>query len=148
MKFRLTIRVRLTLLYFAVLALSFIAFFWICDVGFRHSIETTVNEASRTNLEIVKRLVADKAAKGEVEVSRELADLAKLWANGALFQFADSDGHWLSRSRKFLNESPMLPDAPRQGMLFVTTNLDSNQYRVALERTESHGKGFEIHAAV
>src|SRR5262249_37774066 len=111
-------------------------------------IETTVNEASRTNLEIVKRLVADTAAKGEVEVSRELADLAKLWANGALFQVADSDGHWLYRSRQFLNESPLLPDAPKQGMLFVTTNLDSNQYRVALERTESHGKVFEIHAAV
>jgi len=148
MRFHATIRVRLTLLYFAVLALSFIAFFWICDVGFRRSIETTVNEASRTNLEIIQRLVSDKAAEGDSNISQELADLAKLWANGALFQVADSDGHWLYRSRQFLKESPTLPDAPRQGMLFVTTNLDFNQYRVALERTESHGKGFEIHAAV
>jgi len=148
MRFHLTIRVRLTLLYFAVLALSFVAFFWICDVGFRHSIETTVNEASRTNLEIIKRLVADKAAEGNSAISLELADLAKLWANGALFQVADADGHWLYRSRQFLNESPTLPIAPQQGMLFVTTNLDFNQYRVALERIESRGKGFEIHAAV
>jgi heavy metal sensor kinase len=148
MKFHLTIRVRLTLLYFAVLALSFIAFFWICDIGFRHSIETTVNEASRTNLEIIKRLVVDKAPEGDAAVSHELEDLAKLWASGALFQVADSDGHWLYRSKQFLNEHPTLPSAPPQGMHFVTTNLNFNQYRVALERTESQGKGFEIHAAV
>jgi len=148
MRFHLTIRARLTLLYFTVLALSFVAFFWICDIGFRRSIETTVNEASRTNLEIIKRVVADKAADDDHAISLELADLAKLWANGALFQVADSHGHWLYRSRQFLNESPALPDAPHQGMLIVTTNLDFNQYRVALERSESHGKGFEIHAAV
>jgi len=148
MKFQLTIRIRLTLLYFAVLALSFAAFFWICDIGFRHSVETTVNQASRTNLEIVKRLVMDNAGEGGEAVSRELADLAKLWASGALFQVADSDGRWLYRSPQFLKESPVLPGAPRQGMLFVTTNLDSNQYQVALARTVSHGKGFEIHAAV
>jgi len=148
MKFHLTIRVRLTLLYFAVLALSFVAFFWICDIGFQHSIETTVNEASRANLEIVKRLVAVKAAEGDESVARELAALAKLWASGALFQVADSEGHWLYRSKQFLNENPSLPGAPQQGMLFVTTNLDFNQYRVALERSAPHGRGFEIHAAV
>jgi heavy metal sensor kinase len=148
MKYQFTIRVRLTLMYFAVLALSFFAFFWICDVGFQHSIETTVNEASRTNVELIKRLVADKAAEGDAEVSRELEDLAKLWASGALFQVADSDGHWLYRSKQFLNERPALPSAPAQGLRFVTTNLDFNQYRVALERTEARGKVFEIHAAV
>jgi two-component system, OmpR family, heavy metal sensor histidine kinase CusS len=148
MKFHLTIRARLTLLYFAVLALSFLAFFWICDTGFRHSIETTVNASSRTNLEIIKRLVSDKAAEGDDAVAGELTDLAKLWASGALFQVADSDGHWLYRSKQFLNEHPPLPNAPPHGMLFVTTNLDFDQYRVALERTESRGKGFEIHAAV
>jgi len=148
MKYQFTIRVRLTLMYFAVLALSFVAFFWICDVGFQHSIETTVNEASRTNVELIKRLVADKAAEGDAEVSRELEDLAKLWASGALFQVADSDGHWLYRSKQFLNERPALPSAPTQGLRFVTTNLDFNQYRVALERAEARGKVFEIHAAV
>jgi hypothetical protein len=44
-------RLRLTLLYCLVLGFSFIAFFYIGDLGFRHSIETTVNEASRSNLE-------------------------------------------------------------------------------------------------
>lgn len=148
MKFHITIRARLTLLYFAVLALSFVAFFWICDLGFRHSIETTVNEASRTNLEIIKRLVAANAPEGAAAVSRELEDLANLWASGALFQVADSYGHWLYRSKQFLNEHPALPSAPSQGMRFATTNLEFNQYRVALERTQSQGKGFEIHAAV
>ena len=59
----LTIRARLTLLYFIVLAASFVAFFWICDFGFRRSIEITVNDASRTNLERV-RAVIEKALPG------------------------------------------------------------------------------------
>jgi len=53
----LTIRARLTLLYFVVLAASFVAFFWICDFGFRRSIEITVNDASLSNLETVRHVI-------------------------------------------------------------------------------------------
>jgi hypothetical protein len=60
---KLTIRARLTILYFVVLAASFIAFFWICDFGFRRGIETTVNDASRSNLQIVRRVLALSASK-------------------------------------------------------------------------------------
>ena len=60
----LTIRARLTLLYFIVLAASFIAFFWICDIGFRRSIEITVNDASRSNLEIVRRVIEGSLPTG------------------------------------------------------------------------------------
>jgi len=148
MTFHLTIRARLTLLYFAVLALSFVAFFWICDIGFRHSIETTVNESSRSNLEIIKRLIADKASEGDQAVARELQDLANLWASGALFQVADTHGHWLYRSKQFLNERPALPGEPSDKIHFVTTNLDSNQYRVAMQRMEINGEVFAMSAAV
>jgi len=71
-------------LYFAVLAVSFIGFFWICDEGFQRSIETTVNASSQTNLETVERVLAGSEAKGKSAISEALADLASLWANGAL----------------------------------------------------------------
>jgi hypothetical protein len=53
----LPIRARLTALYFVVLALSFVAFFWVSDIGFRSSIEATADNASRTNLETIRRLL-------------------------------------------------------------------------------------------
>jgi heavy metal sensor kinase len=144
----LTIRVRLTLLYFAVLALSLVAFFWICDIGFRQSIETTVNDASRKNLEIVERLVANAQRNGENAIAGELSDLAKLWASGALFEVADENGKWLFRSGPFHAQRPSLPGAVDGQVKFFTTNLDSNQYQVAVARIPVNGQAFEIHAAV
>jgi len=138
----------MTLLYFAVLGVSFSAFFWICDIGFQSSIQTTVNESSRTNLETIERLVANTSAKGDEGVAAELSDLAQLWANGALFEVADEHGRWLFRSDAFLHQRPALPTAQDNGVQFFTTNLNLNQYRVALSRLQTGGKRFEIHAAV
>jgi heavy metal sensor kinase len=128
--------------------LSFVTFFWICDLGFRRSIETTVNAASRTNLETVQRLVAGTEGRRTEAIATELRDLADLWANGAVFEVADAEGHWLYRSKLFLHEDPPLPAAVAGGTKFHTTNLDSNQYRVALSRVRLRGETFEIHAAV
>jgi heavy metal sensor kinase len=147
-RLNLPIRARLTLLYCGVLGLSFIAFFWICDLGFRRSIETTVNSASRTNLETVARLLAATASEGNAAVSRELRDLSTLWANGALLEVADADGNWLYRSPQFLEANPELRPPDTSGISFLTTNLDLNQYRVALEKVRAGGRSFEIHAAV
>jgi len=144
----LAIRARLTFLYCAVLGLTFVAFFWICDLGFRHSIETTVNDSSRTNLETVRRLLANTASQGDESVRVELRDLSNLWANGALLEVADTKGTWLFRSPQFLRASPSLPQLAANDIAFFTTNLDSSQYRVALGLVEVAGERFQIHAAV
>jgi len=107
-----------------------------------------VNAASRTNLETVQRLVASSEGRGTEGIATELRDLADLWANGAVFEVADAEGHWLYRSKLFLNEDPPLSGAVAGGTKFQTTNLDSNQYRVALSRVRLRGETFEIHAAV
>lgn len=148
MRLNLPIRTRLTLLYCTVLGLSFIAFFWICDLGFRHSILTTVNSASRTNLETVVRLLGASAPQGDASVSSELRDLSNLWANGALLEVADVDGEWLFRSPQFLSANPELAPAKSNELSFFTSNLNSNQYRVALQKVQAGGRVFEIHAAV
>ena len=128
--------------------MSFTAFVWICDVGFRRSIETTVNAASRSNLETVQRLVASSEPRGAQAIASELRDLANLWANGAVFEVADAAGHWLYRPDPFLHENPALPSASGRDPEFYTTNLNFNQYRVALARVQAGEKVFEIHAAV
>jgi heavy metal sensor kinase len=145
----LPIRARLTALYFVVLALSFVAFFWVSDLGFRRSIEATVDNASRTNLGTVRRVVLANASLHEQSKLREeLRGLAELWANGALFEVADSNGNWIFRSRQFLRIDPPLPQIQDAGASFVTVNLDSSQYRIALQRVAVGGDVYEIHAAV
>ena len=136
------------MLYFGVLAVTFVAFFWICDIGFRRSIETTVNASSEANLQTIERLILNKAPTGNEGIAAELRDLADLWASGALFEVADENGNWLYRSQPFLNQHPFLPSAPADRVEFVTTNLNANQFRVALARRRLRGQVYEIHAAV
>jgi heavy metal sensor kinase len=145
----LPIRARLTVQYFLVLALSFVAFFWVSDIGFQRSIEATVDNASRTNLGTVRRLLlASSPLGGEGKLHEELSQLAGLWANGALFEVADSYGNWIFRPQQFLGTYPALPQSRDTGISFATTNLESLQYRVALQRFATGGTVYEIHAAV
>ena len=145
---QLTIRARLTILYFVVLAASFFAFFWICDFGFQRSIETTVNDASRGNLESVRKVIETSLPQGMPKVQHELAELAGLWANGAIFEVASADGEWLFRSPRFLSPQFALPAIPSTGVSFLTTNLELRQYRIARERVLIDGKTFLTDAAV
>jgi heavy metal sensor kinase len=144
----LPIRVNLTALHSAVVILSFVSFFWVSDLGFQHSIEATVDEASRTNLEVVRRLLENNAARDSVEVRNELQELSALWANGAIFEVADSSGQWIFRSPRFLQAVPLLPAAQGSQISFFTTNLERMQYRTALQRVEVDGQMLTIHAAV
>lgn len=144
----LTIRARLTLLYFVVLAASFVAFFWICDFGFRRSIEITVNDASRSNLETVRRVIEGSLPRGLPKVQKELAELAGLWANGAIFEVAGPDGQWVFRPPRFQAAQTPLPEAPAADISFLTTNLEALQFRIARQRVTLDGNVFFIDAAV
>ncbi|HKM66841.1 MAG TPA: ATP-binding protein [Candidatus Acidoferrum sp.] len=144
----LTIRARLTALYFLVLAVSFTAFFWICDFGFRRSIETAVNDASRRNLDIVQRVLNGSVARGVPKVQKELDELAELWANGAIFEVAGPDGQWIYRSPRFLLVQTPFQPLRNEGTTFLTTNLEALQYRIARQRVWVDGRMFQIDAAV
>ena len=145
---KLTIRARLTALYFLVLAASFTGFFWICDFGFVRSIETAVNDASRRNLETVRQVLERYVPQGFPAAQKELAAVSDLWASGAIFEVAASDGKWIYRSPRFLSVNP--PLAPLRGneLTFATTNLESLQYRIARQRIWVDGHELLIDAAV
>jgi heavy metal sensor kinase len=127
---------------------SFGVFVWISDVGFRRSIEATVNDASRSNLETIQRLLGNGAGLGDEKVRQQLRGLADLWANGALFEVADAHGNWIFRPVPFLQAYPPLPAIRPGAVFFWTANLNNLEYRVALRRVEAGGQVFEIHAAV
>jgi heavy metal sensor kinase len=144
----MTIRARLSALYFVVLAASFSVFVWISDVGFRRSIEVTVNDASSVNLQSLQKLLANSVPKGNAKVQKELAELASWWPSGALFEVADENQNWIFRSDQFLYTGVPLPAVHGRQITFFTTNLNHVQYRIALQRVEVEGRSFEIHAAV
>lgn len=144
----LTIRARLTLLYFVVLAASFAAFFWICDFGFLRSIEITVNDASESNLERVRTVIEKALPRGIPAVERELAELSELWASGALFEVAGPDSQWIFQSPRFLKPQAPFPRLSSGEISFLTTNLDLLQYRVARQKLTLDGRTFQIDAAV
>lgn len=74
--------------------------------------------------------------------------MASLWANGALLEVADQSQGWLYRSEPFLDQHPTLPSDSEGGTKFFTTNLESNQYRVAMARVHVGDQVYSIHAAV
>jgi heavy metal sensor kinase len=144
----LPLRARLTAWYFAVLLVSFASLAWISDYGFRRSIITTVNDASRANLESIRSVLLQTAPKGMYEVKDELNELAGLWAGGALLEVADEQGTLIFQSPAFQHAHPPIPPANGQELVFFTTNLDRVQYRIATSIVDAGGQKFLVRAAV
>jgi two-component system, OmpR family, heavy metal sensor histidine kinase CusS len=143
-----SLRTRMTALYFVVLALSFSSFAWISDYGFRRSIETTVDDASRANLESVQRVVVRAALKPPGAVREELDQLAGLWAGAGLLEVSEASGNAIFQSQPFAEPDRAVPGVTSSGTIFYTTNLDRLQYRVAARRVLVGSHAFVIRAAV
>jgi heavy metal sensor kinase len=107
-----------------------------------------MDNASRSNLEAIQRLLVRREALGDETIRSELRELSDVWANGALFEVADRNGNWIFRSPRFLLADPPLPAVRSGTTAFFTTNLDWLQYRIALQKMEVAGRIFEVHAAV
>jgi heavy metal sensor kinase len=145
---KLPLRARITAWYLAVLVFAFASFAWISDLGFQHSIETTVNDASRANLESIQNVLVRAAPKGIEEVKDELNRLAGLWAGASLLEVSDSSGQAIFQSPPFKN--PYGADNPgtKDDVSFVTANLDDLQYRIATRKVDVGGQIFQVRAAV
>src|SRR5260370_8079706 len=102
---KLPLRARITAWYFAVLVVAFASFAWISDLGFRHSIETTVNDASWANLESVQSILVRVAPKGMEEVKEKLNKLGGVCADPALLKLSAPYAHFIFHSDPFKNPS-------------------------------------------
>jgi len=145
---KLPLRARITAWYFTVLVVAFASFAWISDLGFRHSIETTVNDASRANLESVQRVLVRTTPKGMQEVKEELNELDGVWADAALLEVADADGRMIFQSERFKKPYGTLSPVSKSEITFLTTNLDHLQYRIAMRAVEVDGHTFHVRVAV
>ena len=145
---KLPLRARITAWYFAVLVVAFASFAWISDLGFQHSIEATVNDASRANLESIQSVLERTAPKGAAKVKNELEELGGVWADAALLEVADADGKIIFQSQLFAKPYKPIPPVEKKDVTFFTTNLDIVQYRVAMRVVEAGGQTFRVRAAI
>lgn len=143
-----SLRTRITALYFAVLVVSFLSLASISDFAFRNSIETTVNDAARSNLESVRGVLLRVSSKGSSEVEYELTNLSGLWAGAGLLQVINEKGVTIFQSKPFANPDRSLPTAPSTKILFSTANLDAVQYRIATTAVRTEGVTYYVRAAV
>lgn len=141
------LRARITALYFAVLAITFFCLATVVDYGFRYSIEKTVNDASRANLESLCRVMSDSNSKTSAEVRNELSELSGLWAGAGLVEVREGDAI-IFQSSAFAQAGRGLPEARATGVAFFTTNLDKVQYRIATSMLQAGGRTFLLRAAV
>ena len=144
----LPLRTKLTAWYTAVLALALVSFAWIADYGFQHSIEATVNDASRADLTSIRQVLVRTMSKGAAEVADELSEVAGLWAGGALLEVTAADGRIVFRSPAFQHLDRPIPDAIESEVRFATANLDLTQYRIASQIVDTGGQKFRVRAAV
>jgi heavy metal sensor kinase len=145
---KLPLRARITAWYFAVLVVAFASFAWISDLGFRHSIETTVNDASRANLDSVQSVLVRNVPKGTEKLSEKLNKLGGLWAGAAQLEVSDADGRIIFQSEPFRKPYRTLPPVTKSEITFLTTNLDHLQYRIAMRTADVNGHTFRVRAAV
>jgi heavy metal sensor kinase len=142
------LRTRITALYFAVLVVSFLSFAWISDFAFRNSIETTVNDAAKSNLDSVRGVLLRVSSKRSSEVEDELNNLSGLWAGAGLLQVTNEKGVTIFQSKPFANPDRSLPIAPATKILFSTANLDAVQYRIVTTSVRTEAATFHVRAAV
>jgi heavy metal sensor kinase len=145
---RLPLRARITALYFAVLALTFFSLATVADYGFRHSIETTVDDASWADLESLQKVLEHSAPKGTDEIRSELGELSGLWAGAGLLEVKGQNGQLIFQSPGFARAGRELPRALPNGVIFFTTNLNKVQYRIATDTFQVGAQTFLLRAAV
>lgn len=144
----LPLRVRITAWYFAVLVVVFASFAWISDIGFRRSIEKTVDGACRAKLESIRAVIFSAAPKGIEELRSELNELGSLWADAGLLEVSDSDGRAVFQSPLFAKPYLPLPPVTSDETVFLTNNLDYSQYRIAMRTMTAGDRVFLVRAAV
>jgi two-component system, OmpR family, heavy metal sensor histidine kinase CusS len=106
------IRLKLTAWYFAVLAVTFAVFGAAAFFAMQESIERTVDENLHDRASDVQKLMTRVAGEEPETLADELREHAELQEEGDLLQVADSEGHWIYRSRLMRRYNVPLKEAP------------------------------------
>lgn len=141
----LSIRVRLTLWYFAVLGVTFLLFSTIAIYAMWRSIDTTVDEGLRDQVEGVRELIQRNLPEGPERVADELRENFELRRGAGLLQVADGQGHWIYRSPLMKRyEVPLLREATSR---ISRLELRDLPLRALTAGVQVGGQGFWVQVA-
>jgi heavy metal sensor kinase len=135
----------LTAWYFAVLAVTFALFGAVAFFAMQKSIRRTVDENLRDRATDVRELMERVARKDKERLADELREHAELHGEGDLLQVADSEGHWIYRSRLMRHmEVPA-----KKAAAPVTYNLRANglPLRILATQADLGGMTYSIQIA-
>jgi heavy metal sensor kinase len=141
-----SIRVRLTLWYFAVLVMTFALFGTISFYAMRKSIDATVDEELRDQAAGVKELIRRTLPEGSRRIGHELAENSELRRGMEFLQVGDAQGRWIYRSALMSRYRISLArgNASRISML----KAGPHRLRVLTVSNEVSGARFRIQVAV
>jgi len=143
-----SIRVRLTVWYTTILAVTLLAFGGATWLGLRHSLLAAVDASLNDRMEGVTRFMAH--ARSFHEIQEEFNENVALGPGGDLFQVCDSSGQWLHRSPvlEAAQVPILLPDQLGGGKVFEEKPVRGATLRFLSEGVAARGDRFTVQLAV
>jgi two-component system, OmpR family, heavy metal sensor histidine kinase CusS len=141
----LSIRLKLTAWYIAVLLASLgifgIAAYFAMKGGIERSVDESLEEQAGGIEELMRGVLRDEPAR----LADELREHAELRAEGDFSQVCDQGGRWIYRSRLMINYNVPVPDAPDHSAYnFVMRDLP---LRVLVRELSANGNTYRIQVA-
>ena len=144
----LPIRVRLTLWYFTVLALSLLFISYAALSVMRSNIEAAIDEQMRGRIQVVRDLMEQQGTPlfGE-DLANGVRDYSATRQMDLFLQIADAQGNWIYRSRQMIAHGIPLPEDAHKDLIIVTDTFNHVPFRVRTELVPIRGQWYSIQMA-
>jgi heavy metal sensor kinase len=142
------IRVRLTLWYFTVLALSLLFISYAALSVMRSNIEDAVDDQMRGRIQVVRDLMEQQGTPlfGE-ELANGIKDYSSTRQLDLFLQIADAQGNWIYRSRQMIAYGIPLPADSHRDLISRTETYNQVPFRIRTELVPIRGQGYSIQMA-
>jgi len=143
-----SIRVRLTLWYFAVQAITFAAFGIGIFLAVRESVHAAIDQDLRLRLEGIQRFMERVAPTFSQEDLRyEIREHSGLRPGGDLLQVSDARGDWLFRSASIRNYDIPLPSGDLSAPRYETKVFNGALLRIVSAKAGVPGNSYTVQLA-
>ncbi len=142
---RLPLRIRLTVWYSVILALTLCVFGLIAVLAMRKSIETTVDETLRDQVAGVSRLMEEVLPEGGERLDAELGEHVDLAIGSTdLVQISDENGNWVYRSPAMAHYN--VPAQTQEARKYATLIVQGMPLRLLNTTIQIHGHSYRLQA--
>jgi len=141
----LSIRLKLTAWYFAVLIVTFVLFGIVAFFAMQQGIETTVDEGLRDQVSGIQELMRNVQPEGPEKLEEELREHSEVRAEGDFSQISDGEGHWLFRSQLMRRFDIPLHDAGKPS--YYDIEIKSLPLRILASEVHLGGQTYVVQVA-